>query len=187
MEDINSVVTNERIAIKDNWTTWIVEIGDHHHPFHSTEVTIEYLNALSVASATILIILIVALIVRAQHSRSILLNKLTLKPMYTLLVFLCLLQIQVIFTFLVTSDGKVQIFLYRVVQGLKAVMFCLSVNIQLLEWSCLASMVRFQSWPCNRDRLLIVRCEFQAREKKITMVYVAIMAVYIALFCVAIV
>ena len=107
--------------------------------------------------------------------------------MYTLLVFLCLLQIQVIFTFLVTSDGKVQICLYRVVQALKAVMFCLSVNIQLLEWSCLASMVRFQSWPSNRDRLLIVRCEFHAREKKITMCYVAVMAVFIALFCVAIV
>ena len=47
----------------------------------------------------------------------------------------------------------------------KAIMFCISVLVQLLEWNCLIFMMRFQADKKSKNRVQITIDQYQTRER----------------------
>lgn len=107
--------------------------------------SIHFICALVLALVMSLLVILIVQIVAAKYSRTKFLNKLTLIPFYFCILFLMMLMFQV------TLISYCQRFveqtwygiLYDNVPMAKAIMFCISVLVQLLEWNCLIFMMRF--------------------------------------------
>jgi len=78
------------------------------------------LDCMIVSLAISVFLLICAKIMQVRHSRTKLLNKLTLMPFYALLVFLAFLLVQMTVLLLNVRGGRIDLTFYRVLQALKA-------------------------------------------------------------------
>ena len=106
--------------------------------------------------------------VHAKYSRSRTINKLTLKPFVCILVFLTFSILrQLILLFYPKIEYSARGLLLRGVISLKNLMAILAVSYQLLEWTCLLTMVRFQAREENKNRLRVTLAEYWNKEKMI--------------------
>ena len=132
-----------------------------------------------------MLVILIVQIVAAKYSRTKFLNKLTLIPFYFCIFFLMLLMFQVALISYCSRfvEQTWYSILYDNVPMAKAIMFCISVLVQLLEWNCLIFMMRFQADKKSKNRVQITIDQYQTRERFWSVVYfVWIFLVAIGLF-----
>ena len=107
----------------------------------------EYLNCACFAMSILLIILIVFLIVRIKYSpkrrTDFTINKLTLAPYYSCIVYLFLMSSQSIFINYNHDPIGWENLLFRQIQLLCSFTGAFAISIQLFEWYILTLMVTF--------------------------------------------
>ena len=74
------------------------------------------------------------------------------------------------------------IMIEREIQSTKAFFTYYTVSVQLLEWTCLCSMVNFQAREENQGRILITRDQYQRKETHVLKIFQAIHVLVAILF-----
>ena len=115
------------------------------------------LSALTIAMCIQVSVYVIVRIVTAKFARNKLITKLSLLPLYAILVFLLLLMIQVWFNWqfqiLYTNPDLSQwIMVVKVIQQFKCVAICFIIMLPNLEQSCLRHLLLIQAKEKNKKR-----------------------------------
>ena len=132
-----------------------------------------YIDASSISLALCVLMLTATILLTTKNSHSKTYNRLTLRPYYSVMVYLTLsiLQYAMIEIWILVPPFEI---IEREISSIKAFLTYYTVSVQLLEWTCLCMMVNFQARTENQDRILITREQYQKKEKQTQRIFQAI-------------
>ena len=104
-----------------------------------------YVNAMTISLSVLTLLLTLTTIVASQNQLETTYNKLTLKPNFSVLIFLSLLVVQCTIMELWPELQPPKVLAKRMIEGSKAFFCYYCVSVSLLEWRCLIFMIKFQA------------------------------------------
>ena len=125
-----------------------------------------YINISSISCALCVIMLTVTKLLTTKNSRTKTYNRLTLRPYYSVMIYLTLLILYAVIVEIWNLKPPLEM-IKREISSTKAFFTYYIVSVQLLEWTCLCMMVNFQARSENQDRILITRDQYQKKEKQV--------------------